>query len=74
MWLTKNLQVSFRVCHENSQQAPLPPSYWENSPGSAGVGNNDTFTGTVTSFQLLNQNIQVNKFKSFTNFAFKTVL
>ena len=22
MWLTKNLRVSFRVCHENFQQAP----------------------------------------------------
>ena len=32
MWSTKNLQVSFRVCHENFRRAPLPPSYWEN-PG-----------------------------------------
>ena len=29
---------------------------------------------TATSSQLLNQKIQVNKSKSFTNFAFKTVL
>ena len=35
---------------------------------------NDTFTCTVTSSQLLNQKIQVNKSKSFSNFAFKTVL
>ena len=35
---------------------------------------NDTFTRTATSSQLLNKTIQVNKSKSFTNFAFKTVL
>ena len=35
---------------------------------------NDTFTCTATSFQLLNQEIQVNKSNFFTNFAFKTVL
>ena len=29
MWLTKNLQVSFRVCQENFRRATLPPSYWE---------------------------------------------
>ena len=32
---------------------------------------NDTFTCTATSSQLLNQKIQVNKSKSFTNFAFQ---
>ena len=30
--LDKNLQVSFRVCHENFQWAPLPSSYW-GTPG-----------------------------------------
>ena len=35
---------------------------------------NGTFTCRATSSQLLNQNIRVNKSKSFTNFAFKTVL
>ena len=35
---------------------------------------NDTFKCTATSSQLLNQKIQVNKSKSFSNFAFKTVL
>ena len=29
MWLTKNFQVSFRVCHENFPQAPPPPSCWK---------------------------------------------
>ena len=40
---------------------------------AAGV-RNDTFTCTAASSKLLNQKIQVNKSKSFTNFAFKTVL
>ena len=34
---------------------------------------NDSFTCTVTSSQLLNKEIQVNKSKPFGNFAFKTV-
>ena len=34
---------------------------------------NDTFTCTATSSQLLNQKIQVNKSKSLTISAFKTV-
>ena len=35
---------------------------------------NDTFTCTATSSQLINKKIQVKKSKSYTNFAFKTVL
>ena len=35
---------------------------------------NYTFTCTATSSQFLNQKIQVNKSKSFSNFAFETVL
>ena len=53
----------------------LTPSF--NSPileeNAVGV-RNDTFTFTATSSQLLNKKIQVNKSKSFTNSAFKTVL
>ena len=32
MLLTKNVQVSFWICHENSRRAPLPPAYWEKTP------------------------------------------
>ena len=53
----------------------LTPSF--SSPvleeNAIGVGN-DTFSCTATSSELLNQKIQVNKSKYFTNFAFKAVL
>ena len=32
MWLTKNSQVSFKVCHENFRRATVPSSYWESPP------------------------------------------
>ena len=35
-WLTKNWQVSFRVCDENFRRAPLPPLYWEDPPTHIG--------------------------------------
>ena len=53
----------------------LTPSF--NSPileeNAVGV-RNDTFACTAMFSQLLNQKIQVNKSKSFTIFAYKTVL
>ena len=48
----------------------LTPNLEENAVGMK----NDSFTCTATSSQLLNQKVQVKKSKSFTNFAFKTVL
>ena len=53
----------------------LTPSFGSTISEENAVGvRNDYFTCTATSSQLLNQKIQVDKSKCFTNFAFKTVL
>ena len=64
----KNLNIMFLMLI-------LTPSFSSPILEENAIGvRNDTFTCIAISSQLLNQKIQGNKSKSFSNFAFKTVL